>query len=563
MRTLRWAPIVWGALLASSALVLGYVGYRSLPGVNLSRSDALFGSLQLFALDAGRYSEGMPWQLNVARFLAPIAVVYTTVVAIMALLSEQLQRAYVRAFARDHVVLVGMSQSSVVLAAALRRSGSRTVFVESDPTNRRIAGTRANGSRLFIGDATQSVILRRAQAGRARHVVITTGDEARNLEIAERVRELALEGAGAKSGTTVHVAIADQTLWAELGRIQLARAPSGVVVEFYNIIDRAAQVILSEAERNEGLHAYRSVYLDGSGALAQRLLTHLVRRAALAGVHPRVQVSERALRRVLEPILKQEPWMANSADFATADVGGGGSQECPVAFVCVEGSDADAMASGVKLARSRSRRNVYVFVEGNHTEQLLQTVGGVSSLRLISAKERAMGEDFLRMSGQELMARVRHEDYLAQERSRGITPDENPSVVAWEDLPESLKESNRRFAESVGEVISELGGALVPLERLDDGGAFPGRPETLERLARNEHDRWMAALQKDGWTYAPRAKDPVKKTHPLLVGWHELPEDEQEKDRDAIRAIPRMLARVGYAIEIPHDAMQDAALSES
>lgn len=216
------------------------------------------------------------------------------------------------------------------------------------------------------------------------------------------------------------------------------------------------------------------------------------------------------------------------------------------------------MARGVRLTRSRSRsRVVYVFVEGNHAEQLLQTVGGLSSIRLISAKEQAMGEDFLRMSGPELMARVRHEDYLAQERARGITADENPSVVAWEDLPESLKDSNRRFAESVGEVISGLGGQLVPLQQLDDGGAFPGQRETLEQLARKEHDRWMAALQRDGWTYAPSPKDPIKKTHPLLVGWHELPEDEKEKDRDAIRAIPRMLARVGYAVELPLGARQD------
>ena len=46
-------------------------------------------------------------------------------------------------------------------------------------------------------------------------------------------------------------------------------------------------------------------------------------------------------------------------------------------------------------------------------------------------------------------------------------------------------------------------------------------------------------------------KDPERKTHPLLVTWEELDEPEREKDRDAIRAIPRMLARVGYALDVP------------
>jgi voltage-gated potassium channel Kch len=555
VRTLRWTPIIWGALLASAALVLGYIGYRSWSGAAFSRSDAIFGSLQLFALDAGRDSEGMPWQLNVARFLAPLAVVYTTVVAVLALLSEQLQRAYVWAFARDHVVLVGLSRSSAVLAASLRRSGRRVVIAESDAANGRIAGASANGSRVFIGDATQAVILKRTQAARAKHVVIHAGDDARNLEIAERVRELALENAA--NSTILHVAISDQALWAELGRLQLARPSSGVIVEFFNLIDRAAQALLDEAERAEGVQIYRSVYVEGNGALAERILTHLVRRAAFAGVRPRVHVSERAAERVLRPLLQREPWMANSADFATAQADGEEEEVGQVAFVCVEGSDAEAMARGVSLTRSGSRRDVYVFVEGSHTEQLLQTVGGVN-IRLISANERAMGKEFLRMSGVELMARLRHEEYLTQERSRGLTADENPSVVDWEDLPESLKESNRRFAESVGEVISGLGGSLVPLRRLDDEGAFPGESEMLERLARKEHDRWMAALQADGWTYAPPPKDPDKRTHPLLIGWQDLPENEKEKDRDSIRAIPRMLARVGYAVELPLESMHEA-----
>jgi hypothetical protein len=75
--------------------------------------------------------------------------------------------------------------------------------------------------------------------------------------------------------------------------------------------------------------------------------------------------------------------------------------------------------------------------------------------------------------------------------------------------------------------------------------------DELEQLARCEHDRWMRALIADGWTYSSASKDANLKTHPLLVAWEELDEPEREKDRDAIRAIPRMLARVGYSLKIP------------
>ena len=59
------------------------------------------------------------------------------------------------------------------------------------------------------------------------------------------------------------------------------------------------------------------------------------------------------------------------------------------------------------------------------------------------------------------MAQARHDDYLDRERSHGDPS--NPSLVAWTDLPASLQQSNRRFAEAVGAIVAGAGGCLVPL----------------------------------------------------------------------------------------------------
>ena len=71
----------------------------------------------------------------------------------------------------------------------------------------------------------------------------------------------------------------------------------------------------------------------------------------------------------------------------------------------------------------------------------------------------------------------------------------------------------------------------------------------MEQLARNEHDRWASDLERKGWRWGPAPKDPENRTHPLLVDWHELAEEEREKDRDSIRAIPTMLALVGLELQ--------------
>jgi RyR domain len=43
------------------------------------------------------------------------------------------------------------------------------------------------------------------------------------------------------------------------------------------------------------------------------------------------------------------------------------------------------------------------------------------------------------------------------------------------------------------------------------------------------HDEWMRWYTAHGWVYGP-IKDDVLKTHPCMVPFHELPEEQQVKD---------------------------------
>ena len=73
------------------------------------------------------------------------------------------------------------------------------------------------------------------------------------------------------------------------------------------------------------------------------------------------------------------------------------------------------------------------------------------------------------------------------------------------------------------------------------------RGHNFLRLWMWEHARWMQAKIEAGWQYGPE-KDGEKKLHPDLLPWDELPEEEKEKDRVVVWAIPRILARAGYTI---------------
>jgi hypothetical protein len=168
-------------------------------------------------------------------------------------------------------------------------------------------------------------------------------------------------------------------------------------------------------------------------------------------------------------------------------------------------------------------------------------------LRTFSVVAGALGPDLLQSGMNDHIARATHEGYLRAERARGLTVADNPSLVPWDELPESLKQSNRRFADGVGTKLEATGSRLVPASLTGDHD-FSFSDDEIEELAKLEHDRWAGDLRKDGWRPTDGPKDPERKLHPLLVGWSELSEPEREKDRVTIRELPDLLARAGFEI---------------
>ena len=62
----------------------------------------------------------------------------------------------------------------------------------------------------------------------------------------------------------------------------------------------------------------------------------------------------------------------------------------------------------------------------------------------------------------------------------------------------------------------------------------------IETMARVEHLRWSWEKRLNGWTYGI-AKDDIRKTHPSLVSYEQLSENEKGKDRELVKLIPAFL----------------------
>jgi len=136
-----------GALLA---LGLGYIGYREAPA-GYSPTDALFAGVQLFVLEGGIVEGGTPWELDVARFLAPAVLAYAAARTILVFLRERVSRWRLRLFARDHVVIIGLTEAAFAIATGLAARGRRVAVVDAEGSGPRALACRERGISVVRG----------------------------------------------------------------------------------------------------------------------------------------------------------------------------------------------------------------------------------------------------------------------------------------------------------------------------------------------------------------------------------------------------------------------------
>ena len=71
--------------------------------------------------------------------------------------------------------------------------------------------------------------------------------------------------------------------------------------------------------------------------------------------------------------------------------------------------------------------------------------------------------------------------------------------------------------------------------------------QLVEQMAKNVHEVWAEARILQGWTYGEQRNDELK-THPCLVPYEELPEDEKEYDRNTSIGTLKLIMKLGFKI---------------
>lgn len=144
----------------------------------------------------------------------------------------------------------------------------------------------------------------------------------------------------------------------------------------------------------------------------------------------------------------------------------------------------------------------------------------------------------------EAVAQAIHEEYRKSQRRTKLQGD--PSMADWSDLKDNLKESNRKQANDIVSKLREIG---CTVHKVGEENVKPMHltDQEVERLGEMEHARWMIERLRDGWHWGPERSVEDKIT-PYLVPWHMLSEEVKELDRNPVREIPQLLAKMGIEV---------------
>lgn len=559
-----------------AALALGYVGllrYNATVGNPQTVKDLFYLLLQLVTLESGAVVGTVPWELEIARFTLPALAAITAVKALAVLFHEQAQLFSLRTL-RDHIVICGLSRKGLLLTKGFLESTQRVVIIELDEDNDFIEQCKARGAIVLTGDATDRSVLEQAAIHRARCLIAVCDDDGINAEIA--VQAQAVVASRSRTPLTCIVHIVDPQLCDLLREKEIASAEfDSLRLELLNIFFRGAKLMWESFTNTTGMAMQAGspphVLVVGLGKLGENLVIHAAQTWQMTDPYPdgrlRVTVVDREADWKCEALTVRYPQLlrhcelnpyaldVKSPEFYTATFFNHhpGEVDLDAAFICLD-DDSLGLSVGLTLLRHLRDSQTPIFVrmkEDAGLASLLHTAPDSESafrnLHAFGLLDRTCTPDLLLGGTHEVMARALHEEYV---RGQGVLePGETvaASTRSWDQLPDGIKEANRRQVDHIGAMLKAVGCTIAPLM---DWGAelFHFSMDEIEVMACMEHERWCEDLKMNGWKYAPCEKDVQNKTHPDLLPWEELPDTEKEKNRIPSRELPGLLARVGFRV---------------
>ncbi len=537
------------------------------------------------------YFEPDNMTLEVVRYAALAA----PVVGLLFAFSGQLGRSLARIFnlgASRHIVIAGDSPAALSLALDCRRYRDSVILLAQNLGEETALTLRRKGVTVLDGDAAHIETLRTARAHHAAHVIAFEPDDTVNLQIEAAVRRL-VGDARRKPPIGVHVATRSAMLLKEAREMRSAQmrvkanAAPPVDPKPFSLEEMAAraliqqesQTLLSLAQQlgQDRVHVVFFGFDQTAEAVAERILMSLwsahfepPRLTVLAPDPERAEAGFRARHR--EAFAHPQVWAADVAflpfDWDAASIGAElldrveQERGKPTGIVVSTGADPGNIHLALALKRAcnhglRWPVPIYMcessqsefsqqYAKGDETEELDAYLQAFGAHQVNSTRRRIIDGSLDRG------AAIAHEHY-----NKGLGKRDSMSMKElqsamrdWGDVLETYRAANRAVSDAAMTKLWDAGWRTANKgERGDTAPAIPA--ELTARMARREHDRWMAERLMAGWRPTAPGEDRNNDlmVHNKLVPWEALSEDDKNNDVVQVRAaidVARLMHRDGF-----------------
>jgi hypothetical protein len=564
----------WGVVLLLSAVWIagGFWLWRELPF-----SEALYRTLSAVSMWDEYFNASEPMR-EVVRYAALAA----PVVGLLFAFSGQLGRSLARIFnlgAARHVVIAGDSPAALSLAQDCRRRKDSVILIADDLASETALGLRRKGVIVLEGDATHPETLRTARAHHAAHVVAFEADDTANLQIEAAVRRL-VGDARRKPPIGVHVATRSAMLLKEAREMRSAQMRKGKTaappidpkpfsleeMAARALIQKESQTMLSLAQQlgQDRVHIVFFGFDAAAEAVAERVLMSLwsahFEAPRLTVLAPNPEAAEAGFRaRHREAFAYPEAWSADIAfmpfDWNAASISGElldrieEARGKPTAIVVSTGADPGNIHLSIALKRAcnhRLRWPAPIYMHETSQSEFSQQYAKGDDTPELDAYLQAFGAHQQNATRARIIdgsldqgAAVAHEHYNKGlgKRDAMSMRELQSAMKDWGDVLETYRAANRAVSDAAMTKVWDAG--WRPAAKGEKGDTAPAVPaELLEKMARREHDRWMAERLMSGWrpTAPGEKRNNDLMAHDKIVGWDGLSEDDRNNDRVQVRA---------------------------
>lgn len=554
-------------------LMLALWGQYVLSPENFSEhfSSVLYQVVMLFVLEGDwTVSIALPWQLELARILAPLVSVAGVLIILIRGAWVSMTNLFTRLW-NDHVIVVGLGDKGWQFAQSSKLE-HKTIVVERDENNSFIERARERGIVVIVGDILEDQVMSAANLEKARHLVTFCGNDGVSVEIAIRAREYLRRFIDTSTHRLrIHLHVNATRVSSRLENYSKFYDDYKVAeVDFFSVHDLTARLLLKKYPPDPFADAFGQcqvhIALYSFGTLAEQILTEAVRICHyLNGSKVRFTIFDADAERKIQTTLSLHPGLPQLCEIHAIDL----AYLYPLQLeavpdhllhsvtehvICLPDDDQNLevalMLRSILLMRPGCNAPINVRMQhSSGLARLLESSKGEpeipDGLYPFGMLDEVLYHDNIISDSLDKLAQAIHEDYLTRRDPTDIDVRLYSSLSEWGELPQPERKSSRLQADHLDAKLR----AVRCHASEGPPNDFSFTREEAESLARMEHARWQASKIYEGWREGSERIEGAKIT-PFAVPWGDMEESEREGEIGSIMRLPEILhSRLGWRIE--------------